>query len=132
MPEPRAFHIGDILSITTGKLLSPDHMGGIYDILNFMTGESCYTHQLGAASDECKPELLRQHPQLAEIDASKVTAENWRQWLDEVQEKYGEHLPVKPLAEREPKYDTPIADLIEKVGDPTKIHVLDLSDESGG
>jgi hypothetical protein len=27
----RGFHIGDILSITTGRLVSPRHMDGIYE-----------------------------------------------------------------------------------------------------
>lgn len=28
----KLFHIGDILSVTTGKLLSPDGIGGLYSI----------------------------------------------------------------------------------------------------
>ena len=61
------FHIGDVLSITTGKMVSPTGMDGIYKILNFMTGEDLYTHQLPRAMRVCAPHLLQQHPQLAEV-----------------------------------------------------------------
>lgn len=60
----KRFHISDVLSITTGRLVSDRHMDGVYDILNHMTGESLFTHQLGRASKACKPELLRQFPVL--------------------------------------------------------------------
>jgi len=40
------FHISDILSITDGRLVSTRHMDGIYEILNFMTGDNLFTHQL--------------------------------------------------------------------------------------
>lgn len=58
----RSFHLGDLLTITTGLLLSPRGMEGVYDILDFMTGGSLFTHQLPRAADECKPSLLAQHP----------------------------------------------------------------------
>lgn len=60
----KKFHIGDVLSITTKRLVSPRQIEGIYDILNFMTQDSLFTHQLPRAADECRPDLLRQFPQL--------------------------------------------------------------------
>lgn len=35
----KAFHIGDVLTVTTGRLVSPRHMYGVYEILNFLTGD---------------------------------------------------------------------------------------------
>ncbi|MBU0599131.1 hypothetical protein KKF61_09190 [Patescibacteria group bacterium] len=58
------FHIGDLLSVTTGRLLSSEGVDGLYKILNFMTGGSVWTHQLGEATALCKPYLLEQHPSL--------------------------------------------------------------------
>jgi hypothetical protein len=60
----RDFHIGDVLSITTGRLLAPAGMDAVYRILNHLTGGHLYTHQLPRAADECKPSLIRQHPWL--------------------------------------------------------------------
>ena len=67
MTETRTFHIGDILTITTGRLVSPRHVDGIYDILNFMTGDNLFTHQLPRGMDECAPSLREQFPDLAAI-----------------------------------------------------------------
>lgn len=58
------FHISDVLSITTRRLVSSRHMDGVYDILNFLTGDNLYTHQLPRAVRECEPWLRSQFPQL--------------------------------------------------------------------
>ena len=84
----KQFHLGDILSITTGRLVSIRHIAGVYDILNYMTRDNLFTRQLSRASNECKPWLLRQHPQLAEVDASNVTKDNCDRWLIAMVNKY--------------------------------------------
>jgi hypothetical protein len=94
----RAFHLGDILSITTGKLVAPRGMDAVYDILNFMTGESLYTHQLPRAAEACKPALIGQHPQLADADASGVGDPTTAHDFLRVQiATFGEFLDVEPL-----------------------------------
>lgn len=61
----REFHIGCVLSVTTGKLVSPHGMQGVYDILNHLTGDSLFTNQLPRAARWARPLLLATHPQLA-------------------------------------------------------------------
>lgn len=117
------FHIGDILSITGEKLVSPRLIGGVYDILNYMTGDNLYTHQLTRARLECRPFLLKQHPQLANVDESTVTMETWRPWLDERIAEFGETLPVDPLPEHAHEFIDPISELAEKVH-PDKIFIV--------
>lgn len=95
----KQFHLGDVLTITTGNLVSPRHIQGVYEILNFMTGDNLYTHQLPRARRECRGPLLEQFPQLAEVDASGVDQNNWRDWLAEQVDKYGEYLWVATLTE---------------------------------
>jgi len=56
----RRFHIGDVLSITTGRLVSPRGIDGVYDILGYMTDDSPYTTQLGRFAEECLPYLEKQ------------------------------------------------------------------------
>ena len=75
MQTKKPFHIGDVLSITTGRLVSPRHIDGVYDILNFMTDDNLFTHQLPRACDECKPFLLKQFPQLASPEMDFAVAE---------------------------------------------------------
>jgi hypothetical protein len=60
----KEFSLGDVLSITTGRLLSERHMDGVYDILNWMTGDNLYTHQLPRDGKACEPWLIEQYPQL--------------------------------------------------------------------
>lgn len=60
----KTFHISDVLTVTTGRLLSNRHIEGAYSILNFLTGDSVFTHQIPRAMDECGPWLRAQFPQL--------------------------------------------------------------------
>jgi hypothetical protein len=60
----KLFHISDVLSVTTGRLVSTRHMDGVYDVLDFLTGDSLFTHQLPRASREYEPWLRTQFPQL--------------------------------------------------------------------
>jgi hypothetical protein len=71
----RSFHVRTVLSVTTGRLLTiPDGrgngIGDMYELLDHMTGDSVYTHQLGRFSDECKPWLYRWFPELKRAEAS--------------------------------------------------------------
>lgn len=96
----RDFDLGDILSVTTGRLVSPRHMDGIYDILNHMTGDNLMTHQLPRALDLCQGPLLAQHPDLAGIVVPRIRTEaECETWLVGMKEEHGETRPVAPLAE---------------------------------
>lgn len=68
----KKFHISDVLSVTTGRLVSSRHMDGIYEILNFLTGDNLFTHQLPRAMRECEPWLKMQFPQLM-ADSPEMT-----------------------------------------------------------
>jgi hypothetical protein len=109
----RDFHIGDILSVTTDRLLSPRHVEGVYDILGWMTGESLMTHQLPRAARECAPALIAQHPSLAAVtvpeglhDRATVDA-----FLATLYAEHGETLPVAPLAAEDHTSMDPLAEL---------------------
>lgn len=125
----RKFHLGDILSITTGRLLSPRHMAGVYDILDYMTGDELYTHQLGRASQECKPYLLEELPFLSEIDAESVTSDNWEQWLQEQVVKYGEYHDVRPIHPEDHEVIDPVEELKQMGVSEDKIITIDLSED---
>lgn len=125
MSEARDFDLGDILSITTGLLVSPRHMEGIYEILNFMTGDNLYTHQIPRARRECGPVLLLQHPQLADLDASGVGPDNHVAWLAEQKAKFGHRLPVEPCAPGVHERIDPLSELAETIH-PDQIAIIRL------
>jgi len=118
--KSKFFHLGDILSITAGPLVSPRHMDGVCDILNFMTQDQLFTHQLPRAARECRPVLLAQPPQLAGIDGEEVNKDNWRSWLDEQCALFGEQLLVTQAPEHAHEFIEPMSELAEKVH-PDKI-----------
>lgn len=123
--EQKLFHLGDILSITTGRLVSKNNIGGVYEILNFMTSDNLFTHQLGRASDECKPALLAQHPQLATVTGEEVTAENFNGWFEAQCAEYGNALMVQKLPAHAHEFIDPMSELAEKIH-PDKIVTVAL------
>lgn len=68
----KEFSLGDVLSITTGRLLSERRIDGVYDILNWMTGDDLFTHQLPRAGKACQPWLVEQYPQLDPKQSPKL------------------------------------------------------------
>ena len=61
----KTFTIDDILTVTTGRLISRRHIDSVYDLCGFMLHEQLFTHQLSRACKECLPELARQLPHIA-------------------------------------------------------------------
>jgi hypothetical protein len=114
--KSRPFHIGDVLSITDGHLVSPRHIAGVYDILTFMTGDNLFTHQLPRAMDECRPHLLRLYPELRGVDGSSVNESNWHAWLDDRVQEFGETLTITPLPRGVHAFKDPIDEAVEMVG----------------
>jgi hypothetical protein len=91
------FHIGDLLSITDGRLLSPDHIDGVARLLSHMTGDVIMTHQLPLACDAMQPELLLQHPWLKDFGPPEgADLPDLMAWLDWSAGEYGEYHEVQP------------------------------------
>lgn len=112
MTETKRFHIGDVLSAATGKLVSPRHMEGVYEILNWMTGDNLFTHQLPRAMDECAPLLRETFPDLV---AANIP-ENFRDmadcvgWLETLYAEHGEFVDVPRLSDGDHTRIDPIAE----------------------
>lgn len=126
MDEVKEYGLDDILTITTSILLSSRHMDGVYDILGYMTGEELFTHQLPRAAEQCRPELLRQHPQLADVtiaEDANLGEEGAKKFVAEQVKLFGEKLPVRPLATHAGPHVSPIEELADMVG-PERIIVI--------
>ncbi len=113
----KAFPTGDVLSAVTGYLITPNGIGGIYGVLNWMIGESVYTHQIPRIGREAGPVLLAAHPELAEVyaEAKQVNKENWQQWLAIWTARYGETITVPQFTADEHARIEPLSELAEKV-----------------
>lgn len=112
----RMFHIGDLLSITDGQLVSPRHMEGIYDIVDFVTGASHMTHQLPRAVGEVvRPWLLMHHPWLNDVtmlpEGAAADESVYRAWMELTVAQWGEQHLVEALREGAYENEDPIAEL---------------------
>ena len=100
MSDTRTFHLGDLITVVTGHLVSPNHIGAVYDVCDFVTGEAHMTHQLPRASKAITPWLLEQHPWLADIKVPNFAGADERAvfaWLDEQVARYGEQHEVRAM-----------------------------------
>jgi hypothetical protein len=124
------FPLGDILSITTERLVSRDHMDGVYKILGYMTGDELFTHQLPRAAEECRPALLVQHPQLRDVDVPFAFTGDGHvyEWLAEQEARFGAELDVDPLVLKQGDYSDPIGEMVARFG-PDKVLPIVLGDD---
>lgn len=117
MSETRTFHLGDIVAAGTGCLVAPRGIEAVYEILNWLTGDNLYTHQLPRAGRESAPWLARWFPWYSQIDTSVVTKDNWRSKLDEWVALYGETHSVPRIPRDDHTHRDPVEELQEMVGD---------------
>lgn len=132
--EKRFFHFGDILSVTTDYLLSPRKIGGVYDILNFLTGDNLFTHQLGRAAERAKPYLLGEYPEPLVIltglthEAKRSLGEEWgsrcENWLIGLCSKHGDGMEIAPMPAGQWLRIDPLKELSAMVGEERIIPVI--------
>lgn len=109
----KKFHLGAVLSMTTGKLLCK--MDDIYRIAQHLAGKPVWTHQLGRVITESKPHLLQQFPALEKVTGEEVTPENFSAWLDDRISEHGAFLDVAPMPDHAHESIDPISELAETV-----------------
>lgn len=112
--------IGQVLTAGTGRLCCD--IGGLYEIMNYLTGDNLYTHQLVRAYNVCAPWVKSQCPWLAQIDESGCTPETWRAWIADLAERFGAEHELQPLPPGIWESQDPIAELTRMIG-PDKIIV---------
>ena len=113
MSGTKKFHIGDVISAATGRLVSTRHIGGVYDILGFMSGESLMTHQLPRVAREAEPSLRSQHPELCavEVPAGLDSEGKVLAWLATLYPRFGVEVEVAPMGTADHTHINPIAEI---------------------
>ena len=90
------FHIGEILSVITLRMLSPSGMDGIRTLVSYMVGGRYPDRLLEDAALLLTPELLKQFPFLSDIEVPEFSStDEGLEWLCEIADKYGEWHKVK-------------------------------------
>lgn len=81
--KTKRFSLRVVLTVTTGRMLTErkgpmdNGIGDLYGILNWITGDSLFTHQLGRASEAARPWLLKCFPELAYPSAALDKLDGW-------------------------------------------------------
>ena len=127
----RYFSLADVLTMTTGRLLSPRRIEAVYDMANWMTGDYLMSHQLPRAADACGPAILAQHPQLRDVTPpAGIDVPDLMAWLVDAEQRHGETLPVVPLPAGVWERRNPVEELCDKVG-PERVVVAGLPEVDG-
>lgn len=120
--KAREFHLRSVLSVVGNRLLLPDDLEEIADLLQFMTREENITlltsnevnpFKFMELSEKCRPHILDQHPELKEVEdefmnldaqlkqvEGKSRSERMRvtqKWIEKEIERYGRTLTLEPI-----------------------------------
>jgi hypothetical protein len=139
----RYFHLGDVLSVATGRVLSRGYTKGFRAIVEHMGQQPCdHDSAFLAMYPECKLWLLQQYPQFGEVKMIIYLADLDKQldqvpensvdvkreivfaWVDNLIFDFGERFLVNPIPEQHrPKIDVVIeAELLIGPGRVLSIH----------
>jgi len=107
----KKFSLGTILTVTTGRLLTEpksaddNGIGDLYKLLDHMTNDSNFTHQLGRVLEECKPYLLKWFPELNSEELNRDVIEFCDNGKPEIKD-LTDYLVSKGLCKSEYEVDT--------------------------
>lgn len=94
------FHVGDVLSITTGVLLAPTKMKAVYKILNHMSGRSLLTHELPDEAERMKFKIWELYPTLRNVVVERVTEKNYKNVIKRLAKDYGKEFEIPGFKEK--------------------------------
>lgn len=115
MAETKLFPTDQVMSVVTGVLVSD--IGGVYEVLNWMTGESLFTHQLPRVGGEAVPVILAMHPHLqtAIDEADQVNGENALTWRDAWRDRFGPEIAIPKMSTAQHERIDAMSELAEKI-----------------
>lgn len=116
------FTTGEIISAGTGRLCC--QMEGVYKIMNFLTGDNLFTHQLPRAFRACQAWVRKQCPWLENLNEADCTTETWKTWLADAESKYGKEHELEPLPAGQWHQCDPIQEAVELMEDKSKVIVV--------
>lgn len=125
MSDTKNFPTLDALSALTGSLVTPKGIGAVYEVLDFMTGEGLFTHQLPRVSREAQAFMLKRLPALAETceEAKQVTRDNYQHWQAVWLARHGETITLARMGIDDHEPIDPISELAEMVPPERRIIV---------
>ncbi|MGI9503990.1 MAG: hypothetical protein ACR2RE_13155 [Geminicoccaceae bacterium] len=94
-------------------------IGAIYELLNYMTGDNLFTHQLPRAGKSCLPHILSQHPELRDVTdyiCEQCEQGNIDSVRSEMVQRFGETLNIAPISDGSYEGIDPVVELSQMRG----------------
>jgi len=115
MTQSKAFPTLDVLGAATGRLMGD--IGGIYEVANFVTGESIYTHQLPRVCREFAAHLKTYRADLLQAfdEAENVTPENYKEVGADWLRRFGKTIDVRRMGDNDHECIDPMSELVERI-----------------
>ena len=137
----KTFPLSVVLTVTTGRLLTEpksendNGIGELYEILNHMTQDNLFTHQLPRASEECAPWLLRWFPELKEagsdeamkmLDDAIASGGSINGWLAGVAHRFSlkSEYEIEPIPRDDHEQINPYDELVQMRGSDEGIVII--------
>ena len=121
----KEFDLGAILNITTKRLFTS--MEDVYEVLNYLTGDSIYTHQLPRVMPLAKAYVLSLYPELTGVgDTVEINSfDDAKAFIKEQKKVFGNKLPLSPMEKNDGySYVDPIEEAIDMTSEKTNKIVL--------
>ena len=99
-------------------------MDRVYEIMNFLTGDNLFTHQLPRAFHACESWVKTQCPWLNELKESDCTKETWQAWLADAEARFGKEHELNPLPHGQWMQRDPIQEAVELMEDKKRVIVI--------
>jgi hypothetical protein len=99
--QQKEFHLGDLLTVSTGRLYSPKLILGTKEFMDYLFSTDVPISMVPRASVLCRPFILAQFPWLSEIELTEqsqlTSTEQIKNWITSQVSRYGEKHSVKKL-----------------------------------
>ena len=106
----QTFSVGAVLSVSTGIMLARD-FGEVHRLMDHLTGDTLFTHQLPRAFKPCAAALKTQFPALSGIVPPPNVGAVLDEWILEQTKSIGAAFDVEPMPAGAWRAMDPIAEL---------------------
>lgn len=110
----RNFDLGTVLTITSGGILFTN-MDNVYDILNFLSNDKIYSHQIARIIKVAQVYVLEKYPKLDGVGKDIIfnSEQDVKAFIDEQKIIYGDSFALSPMSEEMYQYIDPIEEMMD-------------------
>lgn len=93
----KVFDLGTVLTVTSGKVFT--EIDNVYDILNHLSNDSIYTHQISRLMQVAQPWVLAKYPQLEGVGSDVIinNEQEAKMFVEKQKELFGNEFGLSPI-----------------------------------